>query len=107
MRRGEMLTAAQGAGATPSTNTAAASSAAAAAELVRAAGTGGNFPLAVALLAFAIANFINLVAIWCALPALPIPLVDLKSPSAVGPLSRCRCRSRWLLRPGLDRLAKR
>jgi hypothetical protein len=81
MRGGEMLTAAQGAGTTPSTT-------AASAELVRA---GGNFPLAVALLAFAIANFVNLVAIWCAHPALLLPLVDLKSPSAVGPLSRCRC----------------
>ncbi|KAK3138099.1 hypothetical protein QOZ80_5AG0364470 [Eleusine coracana subsp. coracana] len=68
MRGGEMLTAARGAGAgtTPSTTTtSSAASAAAAAELARAGGVGGgNFPLAVALLAFAFANFINLVAIW-------------------------------------------
>ncbi|GJN15116.1 hypothetical protein PR202_gb02007 [Eleusine coracana subsp. coracana] len=73
MRGGEMLTAARGAGAgtTPSTTTtSSAASAAAAAELARAGGVGGgNFPLAVALLAFAFANFINLVAIWCAHPA--------------------------------------
>ncbi|KAJ1263913.1 hypothetical protein BS78_09G222700 [Paspalum vaginatum] len=67
MRSGEMLTAARGAGTAPST----ASSGEAAADLATGAGGsaaigggGGNFPLAVALLAFALANFINLLSIW-------------------------------------------
>ncbi|WVZ99470.1 hypothetical protein U9M48_044761 [Paspalum notatum var. saurae] len=68
MRGSEMLTAARGAGTAPST----ASSGAAAADLAAGAGGsaaiggggGGNFPLAVALLAFAFANFINLLSIW-------------------------------------------
>ncbi|RLN00963.1 putative membrane protein YuiD-like [Panicum miliaceum] len=67
MRGSEMLTAARGAGAAPST---ASSGASAAADLAGAGGAGaiggggGNFPLAVALLAFAFANFINLLSIW-------------------------------------------
>ncbi|CAL4909401.1 unnamed protein product [Urochloa decumbens] len=69
MRGSEMLTAARGAGTAPST---ASSGASAAAHLAGAAGAGagsiggggGNFPLAVALLAFAFANFINLLSIW-------------------------------------------
>ncbi|AQK91918.1 Acid phosphatase/vanadium-dependent haloperoxidase protein [Zea mays] len=70
MRGSEMLTAAGGAGTAPSTVS---SGAAAAADLVAGAGGtgaigagggGGNFPLAVALLAFAFANFVNLVSIW-------------------------------------------
>ena len=32
------------------------------------AGAGGNFPLGAALLAFAFANFVNVLSIWCALP---------------------------------------
>ncbi|TVU20384.1 hypothetical protein EJB05_36591 [Eragrostis curvula] len=69
MRGGEMLTGLRGAGTPASTATSSAASEAAA-ELARAGGPGaigvggGNFPLAVALLAFAFANFINLVAIW-------------------------------------------
>ncbi|CAL4894695.1 unnamed protein product [Urochloa decumbens] len=69
MRGSEMLTAARGAGTAPST---ASSGASAAADLAGAGsagagaigGGGGNFPLAVALLAFAFANFINLLSIW-------------------------------------------
>ncbi|XP_020395229.1 uncharacterized membrane protein YuiD [Zea mays] len=70
MRGSEMLTASGGTGTAPST---ASSSSAAAADLVAGAGGlgaigvgggGGNFPLAVALLAFACANFINLLSIW-------------------------------------------
>jgi uncharacterized protein len=62
-----MLTGAGGAGTTPSTATSSA------ADLARAGGlgSGGNFPLAVALLAFACANFINLLAIWCVHPSSP------------------------------------
>ena len=43
---------------------------------VPAAGAGGNFPLGAALLAFALANFVNVLSIWCALPfpSLPFPL---------------------------------
>ncbi|GJM89646.1 hypothetical protein PR202_ga05854 [Eleusine coracana subsp. coracana] len=93
MRGGEMLTAARGAGAgtAPSTTTtSSAASAAAAAELARAGGVGGgNFPLAVALLAFAFANFINLVAIWCALPALLLPRRS-KFLSAIVPTCRLK-----------------
>ncbi|CAD6332973.1 unnamed protein product [Miscanthus lutarioriparius] len=69
MRGSEMLTAAGGAGTAPSTAT---SGVAAAADLVAGAGGsgaiggggGGNLPLAVALLAFAFANFVNLLSIW-------------------------------------------
>ncbi|KAG2626011.1 hypothetical protein PVAP13_3KG279000 [Panicum virgatum] len=67
MRGSEMLTAARAAGTAPST---ASSGAAAAADLAGAGGAGaiggggGNFPLAVALLAFAFANFINILSIW-------------------------------------------
>jgi len=69
-----MLTAARGVGTAPST---ASTGAAAAADLAGAGGAGaiggggGNFPLAVALLAFAFANFINIISIWCAPPSLP------------------------------------
>jgi hypothetical protein len=78
MRGSEMLTASGGTGTAPST---ASSSSAAAADLVAGAGGlgaigvgggGGNFPLAVALLAFACANFINLLSIWC-VPRFPYP----------------------------------
>jgi hypothetical protein len=67
-----MLTAAGGAGTAPST---ASSVASAASDLAGAGGAGaiggggGNFPLAVALLAFAFANFINLLSIWCVPPS--------------------------------------
>ena len=72
------MTAARAAGTAPST---ASSGAAAAADLAGAGGAGaiggggGNFPLAVALLAFAFANFINILSIWCAPP--PFSLLDL------------------------------
>ena len=71
-----MLTAAGGAGTAPSTAT---SGVAAAADLVAGAGGSGaigggggrNFPLAVSLLAFAFANFVNLLSIWC-VPRFPL-----------------------------------
>ncbi|XP_062181626.1 uncharacterized protein LOC133885876 [Phragmites australis] len=62
MRGSEMLTAARGAGAAPSTPSSAADLAGAGGP--GAIGGGGNFPLAVALLAFAVANVINLLSIW-------------------------------------------
>ncbi|KAL5202700.1 hypothetical protein ABZP36_013652 [Zizania latifolia] len=54
-----MLTASRGASTSPSTPAAALAGAGG-----PAAGRAGNFPLAVALLAFAFANFVNLLAIW-------------------------------------------
>uniref|UniRef100_A0A0E0DUF8 phosphoethanolamine N-methyltransferase n=1 Tax=Oryza meridionalis TaxID=40149 RepID=A0A0E0DUF8_9ORYZ len=65
MRGGEMLTASRGAAASSSTAAAAATvDLAGRAGAAGGGGGGGNFPLAVALIAFAFANFLNLLAIW-------------------------------------------
>jgi hypothetical protein len=110
-----MLTAARGAGAAPST---ASSGASAAADLAGAGGAGaiggggGNFPLAVALLAFAFANFINLLSIWCAPLTSPSPPPRSKSNvRGLGRWFRRDCsrapvgaRSRWWLVATCDRI---
>jgi hypothetical protein len=72
MRATEMLTGA-GAGAAAATTTPSTASVGDLAGGVPSAGAGGNFPLGAALLAFAIANFVNVLSIWCALPpSLPL-----------------------------------
>ncbi|KQK05059.1 uncharacterized protein LOC100824675 [Brachypodium distachyon] len=62
MRGTEMLTAAHGAGA--GTGTPPSTPSAADLAPVAGGGGGGNFPLGAALLAFAFANFVNLLSIW-------------------------------------------
>lgn len=80
-----MLTAARGAGTDPSTASSAAADLAGAGGAGVIGGGGGNFPLAVALLAFAFANFINLLSIWCAPPFLPLLcLLDLNRTRGLG-----------------------
>ncbi|XP_051210157.1 uncharacterized protein [Lolium perenne] len=64
MRSTEMLTAAGGAAAAAGSTTPSTATVADLAGGVPPAGAGGNFPLGAAILAFAIANFVNVLSIW-------------------------------------------